>query len=63
MTERKSPYNNLKKISKRINGCKVTEIVKCKDDDWYIINGYNKKIYINNMSDFTINQVKKSIKT
>ena len=58
----KNPYNNLKIIIKRINSCKVREIIKCNNQTWYILNGYNERIDINNISDFTIRQVEKSIK-
>ncbi len=44
---------------KRINGCKVKEIVKYNKEDWYILNGHNEKVYINSISDFTISQVTK----
>ncbi len=62
IAERKSPYNNLKKIINRIKGCKVREIIKSANDDWYILNGYNERVDISNVSDFTVKQVEKSIR-
>ena len=62
IVEKNSIYNNFRNIMKRINGCKVKEIVKCNKEDWYILNGHNEKVYINNISDFTISQVTKMIK-
>tara|TARA_Y100000814_G_scaffold262369_1_gene214057 strand:+ start:265 stop:591 length:327 start_codon:yes stop_codon:yes gene_type:complete len=60
--EKESPYNNFKKIMDRIRGCKVREIIKSNNGDWYILNGYNERVDISKISDFTVNQVEKSIK-